>query len=68
MSFLSERIYLKVAHVDDDDADYFVFPNLDSALSYIHNEDITELVMSDIIFEEMPECDYTDMPDVAQLD
>lgn len=52
-------IYLKVAHTNDNDADYFKFSKLGDAINYIVDEEIYEYVLSDIRFEEMPEDDYT---------
>lgn len=53
-------IYLKVAHVDDNDADYFRFYDLIRAAKYIADNKEQEWVMTDERFEEMPlEGDYT---------
>jgi hypothetical protein len=52
-------IYLKIAHTNDNDADYFVFDNLKAALVYIEHNKESEWVMSDMPFEEMPLEDYT---------
>ena len=52
-------IYLKVAHVDDEDADYFKFTTLQRAIDFIEVNSESEWVMSDIMFEEMPPNDYT---------
>ena len=52
-------IYLKIAHSEDNDADYFTFPDLFSVLLYIHRESIEEFVISDIMFEEVSANDYT---------
>jgi len=52
-------IYLKVAHVDDEDADYFSFSGILSAANYILDEHITEYFLSDIMSEEVSESDYT---------
>lgn len=52
-------IYMKVAHVDDNDCDIFSFSSLDRAVKYIYEEHISEFILSDIIFEEFPEGDYT---------
>ncbi len=52
-------VYLKVAHADDNDADYFKFDNVLDAATYITINGEEEWVMSDIPFEEMPLQDYT---------
>lgn len=51
--------YLKVAHVEDEDADYFRFVNFELAAKYIKNEDIFNYVLSDFNDGEMLEDDYT---------
>jgi len=49
-------VYLKVAH---NDCDIFSFSTLHRAVRYIHEENITEYILSDIPFEEFPLNDYT---------
>jgi hypothetical protein len=54
--------YLKVAHVDDNDADYFSFSSIDAVIRYLYNEELLiggEWQLSSVLFEEMPEQDYT---------
>lgn len=57
-------VYLKVAHTNDNDADYFVFDNLQAAFRYIEAGE-SEWVMSDMPFEEMPLQDYTHITGVV---
>ena len=52
-------IYLKVAHTNDNDADYFSFSNLLQAVGYIVDNNESDWIMSDILFEEVSENDYT---------
>jgi len=52
-------IYLKIAHTEDNDADYFSFLSILAAEDYIRDEKISEWVMSDFMFEEVSESDYT---------
>jgi hypothetical protein len=59
MTIFAKPIYLKVAHVEDEDADYFVFKDLAQAISYVCAEELDEWVMSPIRFEEVPPDDYT---------
>jgi hypothetical protein len=52
-------IYLKVAHVEDNDCDIFSFSNIHTALRYILSEQLNDWIMSDMAFEEFPIEDYT---------
>ena len=52
-------IYLKVAHVEDFDSDYFSFSSLETAVNYIYDESIVDYQLSDNLFEEITENDYT---------
>jgi hypothetical protein len=54
-------IYLKVAHVEDDDVDLYEFKSILSCAEYIHDNAVFNYVISDHIFEEYPEGDYTRM-------
>lgn len=52
-------IFLRVAHVEDDDWDYFSFSDMLRAIAYLVNEGVTHWEMSDYGFEEFPLQDYT---------
>ena len=54
-------IYLKMAHIEDNDADYFAFGTLEKAIEYMNDEQIIDgdWQLSSVMFEEIPEGDYT---------
>lgn len=51
--------YLRVAHVEDSDGDYFKFNHIGSAALYIEENNIEDFTISDIILDQVPEEDYT---------
>lgn len=52
-------IYLKIAHVDDNDCDVFSFSTIHRAVRYLLDNNESEWIMSDIPFEEFQLSDYT---------
>lgn len=57
--------YLRVEHTGDydgefyGDADYYRFNSLKDAITYIEDEKLSNWKLSDVLFEEISEGDYT---------
>jgi len=55
----SKMVYLAVNHSEDTDCDLFSFPNIEIAMCYIVDEDISGYMLSDMPLEEYEPEDYT---------
>lgn len=53
-----KEVYLKVPHTNDDDADYFVFNDIESAARYIKVGEIYDYIISSTVMD-IPAEDYT---------
>jgi len=54
------KVYLEVAHVEDDDSDFFSFSSVQAAIDYIAANDITDFALSpDPALVGIPEDDFT---------
>jgi hypothetical protein len=51
-------IYVKVAHTNDEDSDYFKFDNLRAAYVQIEYDSVVDYVISDSLIDNVPEDDY----------
>lgn len=52
------KFYLAVDHIEDEDADYFMFTSLHLAVRYIQEEKLHGWMLCDEPFEEFPLGDY----------
>ncbi len=51
-------VYAKFPWVDESDADYYSFPNLQLCIEYIYREQVTSYMISSEVMD-IPEMDYT---------